>query len=149
MHGDSGSNLLLELTGGAVIEHLGVGFSIGNPAYGEGLEDQARRIVLQLWREMVLWIRQTKGLEAALNGQLVTRELAKVLGLVPVEGEVCPEISTESVRVEPEVAARVKMPLAVPRFGKERLRVLLVLEQLRQGGVLRQKEAMVFCQTAG
>lgn len=96
------------------------------------LEDQARRIVLQLWREVVVWLRQTKGLEAALDESVATRELAKVLGLMPVEGEVCPVMAGEAVRVEPEVAARVKLPLYVPRFGKERLRVLMVLQRLRQ-----------------
>jgi len=96
------------------------------------LEDQARRIVLQLWREGVLWLRQTKGLETALNEPVVKQELGKVLGLVPAEEEVCPEMPLESVRVEPEVAARVKLPLYVPRFGKERFRVLMVLQRLRQ-----------------
>ena len=95
------------------------------------LEDQARRIVQRLWREVVLWVRQTRGLEAALDSQVAAMELSKVLGLVPAEGEVCPPMVGQ-VQVEPEVAARVKMPLSVPRFGKERLRVLMVLEQLRK-----------------
>ncbi|MDB9529632.1 glycosyltransferase [Oscillatoria sp. CS-180] len=102
------------------------------------LEDQARRIVLQLWREVVLWLRQTQGIEAALDEQIAALELAKVLGLVPAEGEVCLQMPLEQMSVEPEVAARVKMPLYVPRFGKERLRVLMVLEQLQNSGMLRQ-----------
>jgi len=36
VHSDGRSNLPLELTDGAVIEHLCVGFSGGNPTYGEG-----------------------------------------------------------------------------------------------------------------
>lgn len=98
-------------------------------AYTE--EDQARRVVLQLWREVVLWLRQTKGLEAAVDEQVATTELRKVLGLVPGERETCPERALEQIRVEPEVAAQVKLPLHVPRFGKERLRVRLVLERLK------------------
>jgi len=96
------------------------------------LEDQARRVVMQLWREVVLWVRQTQGLEAALDGQVVNRELAKVLELVPAVGEMCPSMTVESVSVEPEVAAMLKMPLYAPRFGKERLRVLMALERLKR-----------------
>lgn len=102
------------------------------------LEDQARRVVMQLWREVVLRVRQTQGLAAVLDGQVVNRELAKVLGLVPAAEEMCPSMTVEPMSVEPEVAAMLKMPLYAPRFGKERLRVLMVLEQLQHRGLLKQ-----------
>lgn len=105
------------------------------------LEDQARRIVLHLWRETVIRVRRSQGLAAALDSAIVSRELAKVLGLV-AEGAAVSLDMRPNLELEPELVALLNgCPLYTPLFGEQRLKVLTVLDSLRRQGWLKRLQA--------
>lgn len=102
------------------------------------LEDQARRIVLQLWQDTVVSIRQTSGLKAALDAKGVAHALARVVGLVAGASEWCP-VAAIDLELEPELVALMQgCPLYTPLFGEHRLKVHTVLDSLRQQGWLKR-----------
>ncbi|NEQ48271.1 MAG: glycosyltransferase [Leptolyngbya sp. SIOISBB] len=104
------------------------------------LEDQARRIVRQLWQQTLVSIRQTRGLRAALDAKQVAHALAQQVGLVVGESEHHPVVTTD-LDLEPELVALMQgCPLYTPLFGEQRLKVHTVLDSLRQQGWLRQSQ---------
>ena len=99
------------------------------------LEDQARRITWQLWRETVIDMRRRQGLKAAFDSQGVSLALAQAVGLVAQEAGVSQAVEADAIELEPELVALLKgYPLYTPLFGEQRLKVQTVLESLRQKG---------------
>jgi glycosyltransferase involved in cell wall biosynthesis len=124
------------------------------------IEDHARRIVQQLWRETLVRVSQSQQQQQVFNHALISRELSRAIGLpVDTAGELQSDVpgdtigNTRSSHRLLDSAHKVTLatvqdliqafPLYTPLFGEQRLVVQVFLERLRQQGWLEQpKESM-------
>ncbi|HEY9630847.1 MAG TPA: glycosyltransferase [Coleofasciculaceae cyanobacterium] len=98
------------------------------------LEDHARRIVQQLWREIILDVSQMHGSDHIFNHALISSKLSQAIGLPTQPVTVSQSLYHENQSTPEQLISSV--PLYTPLFGEQRLMVHIFLAQLQRQGWL-------------